>query len=75
MDILSGGCISIFLIIYLSGTVGNICFIADDKSVNITSAFELKLPASPMVENEYVFSFVAIEKCVGFLLSTPCISK
>lgn len=27
---------------YLRGTVGNICFIADTKSVNITSAFCMK---------------------------------
>jgi hypothetical protein len=60
---------------YFKGTVGNICLIAEDKSVKITSAFELKFPASPMVENEYVFSVVVMEKCVGFLLSIDWMSK
>lgn len=39
---------------YFNGTVGNICLMAEDKSVNITSAFELKFPASPIVVKEYV---------------------
>lgn len=58
----SSGCTSIFLMMYLSGTVGNICLIADDKSVRTTSAFELKFPASPIVKNENVFSVVVMEK-------------
>lgn len=36
---------------------------------------ELKFPASPVVRNEYVRSFVMIEKCTGFLLSTAWMSK
>jgi hypothetical protein len=60
---------------YFSGTVGNICLIADERSVRITSAFELKLNPSPIVENEYVLSCVAIEKWVGFLLSIDFISR
>lgn len=60
---------------YLRGTVGNICLIAEARSVRITSAFELKFPASPVVSNEKTRSLVTIEKCEGFLLSIDCISK
>lgn len=36
---------------------------------------ELKLPASPVVRNEYVLSLVVMEKWVGCLLSIACISR
>jgi len=87
---------------YFRGTVGNICLMAEARSVRMTSAFcrmnttemeiityrtlqiiaskwfcltELKLPASPVVTNEYGRSLVIMEKWVDFLLSTPTMSR